>query len=560
MANPKVVVIGLDGMTPQLVEPWMKEGKLPNLARIAQEGAYGRLLSTMPPSSPQAWSSFLTGKNPGKHGIFGFDHRKPGTYTWALTTSRDRVGPDLGQIISARGGSAGFLFVPLTYPPYPVNGFMISGMGTPGPRAEFTYPHELKEELLQEFGGEGLFEPPVLDQEPLEYFSEVERFVERNHKAFEWFRNKFSDLDYYMVVFISPDRIQHFAWHFMEPVLPRFSNGVSRELRDAILRVYQGVDTAVGKIASSLEPETTLMVMSDHGAGPYRKFVDLNAWLAQQGVLTFAESVAQRSDTLLRQAYCLWRSGPRKLFSPWQRRRMREWLPGPLKTWIMAGWQNTRARQVDWHRTQAFSEGAGGLIRLNLRGREPQGVVRPEEREEVLRKIEGELYQLKDPETGEPVVERVWRREELYTGDATEKASDLIIEWAKELYHSRVEWDPQAPVFRDPHKWRTTQMIHSGHHQREGVIFAKGPCVATGKSLQGAEIVDLTPTILALMGLPLLPDFDGKVLKELTVGINDIRVEEVKVKLSTEGSGGGGYSEEERKQLEDMLRGLGYME
>ena len=175
MSRRKVVVIGADGMTPQLVEPWMKEGKLPNLACIVQEGAYGRLLSTIPPASPQAWSSFLTGKNPGKHGIFSFAHRKPGTYTWALTTSRDRIGPDLGQIISTRGGSAGFLFVPLTYPPYSVNGFMVSGMGTPGSKAEFTYPHELKKELLREFGEHNLFEPPTVDQQPSEYFSELEK-------------------------------------------------------------------------------------------------------------------------------------------------------------------------------------------------------------------------------------------------------------------------------------------------------------------------------------------------------------------------------------------------
>lgn len=560
MASPRVVVIGLDGMTPYLVEPWMREGKLPNLARIAQEGAYGRLLSTIPPSSPQAWSSFLTGKNPGKHGVFGFAHRKQDSYEWTLTTSRDRIGPDLGQMISHWGKRAGFLFVPLTYPPYQTNGFMVSGIGTPGPNTTFACPYESKDELLREFGLESLFEPPIVDQDPLEYLAELENFVENNYRVFEWLQSRFSDLEFYMVVFTAPDRIQHVAWHFMDPTSPKYPDEAAPELRHAVLRIYQKVDTVVGRIASTLPPDTTLIVMSDHGAGPYKKFVDLNAWLAQEGLLSFAENATQSSNRIFfAQVYRLWRSGPRRLFSAWQRRRLKGWLPKRWRTRIDVEWRNPLVKHVDWSCTQAFSEGTEGLITLNLRGREPQGIVEPEKRADLLRKIETGLHQLKNPETGEPVVNRVWRREEIYHGDATERAPDLMVEWFKEQYESRAIWNPQRVIFLDPDKWKSTRMILSGHHRREGVIFAKGPFVAPETSIQGAEIVDLAPTILALMGLPLLPEFDGKVLKELTVGIEDIRIEEPE-KANLSAGDSEVYSEEETKQVEELLRGLGYIE
>ncbi|NIN70134.1 MAG: hypothetical protein GTO63_36740 [Anaerolineae bacterium] len=556
MVKSKVVVVGLDGMTPQLVEPWMKEGKLPNLARMAQEGAYGRLLSTLPPASPQAWSSFLTGKNPGKHGVFGFTHRKQDSQTWTLTTAKDRVGPDLGHLISSWGSGAGLLLVPLTYPPQPVNGFVVSGMGTPGSRAEFTYPQELKGELLREFGEEALFEPPIVDQEPLEYYAELERFIERNQAVFDWLRNRFCDLDYHMVVFVSPDRIQHVAWHYMESAASRV---VSPQLRSAILRLYKKVDDVVGGILSTLDSKATLIVMSDHGAGPYRKFVDLNNWLAQQGFLTFAQRSEDRSEQVFTKAYRLWRSGPRKLLSPWQRRRLKQRLPRYLAARITAEWKGTHVRQVDWSRTQAYSEGTGGLIALNLHGVQPQGIVQPEEREDMLRRIETELYGLRDPETNDSVVERVWRREEVYSGEAIKRAPDLIVGWSQEGYHSRVMWNPHGPVFHDPGKWRTTRLTHSCRHRREGVIFATGPFVAPGTCVQGAEIVDLAPTVLALMGLPLLPDFDGKVLEELTVGIEKPRVE-VAAESDLHADHSIVYSEDEAEEVEDLLRGLGYIE
>ena len=559
MGAPKVVVIGLDGMTPELVERWMREGKLPNLAAVAQSGAYGRLLSTIPPSSPQAWSSALTGKNPGKHGIFGFVHRGEDSYTPRLTTSRDRTGPDLGQMVSHHGKGCGFLFVPLTYPPYPVNGFVVSGMGTPGPKSEFTYPEELKGDLLGKFDATQLFEPSIVDKEPAEYFGELEDSVENNYAVFEWLQAEYGDLDCYMVVFMAPDRIQHFAWHFMESGSSRASDALSAELGQSILTVYRRIDAVVGRIASNLHSDTTLILMSDHGGGPYRKFVDLNAWLARQGFLAFSEEPRRASDRLFAGAYRLWGRGPRKLFSAWQRRYLKDWLPGGLKTRINAEWSGPRMTHVDWANTRAFSEGTEGVISLNLRGREPEGVVRLEERDQVLAEIESGLHRLTDPETGQPVVGRVLRKEQVYHGQALEKAPDLIIQWSEEQYHSRALWGPRGAVVLDPSKWKSTRMVLSGHHRREGVILATGPFVSPGTSIKEAEIVDLAPTILAILGLPLLPDFDGRMLGELTVGLESTTLKEGGLGAPC-GRDAEVYSEGETSQVEDLLRGLGYIE
>jgi predicted AlkP superfamily phosphohydrolase/phosphomutase len=559
MAAPKVIVMGLDGMTPELVERWMREGKLPNLATVAQNGAYGRLLSTIPPSSPQAWSAALTGKNPGKHGIFGFTHRGADAYSPCLTTSNDREGPDLGQIIAHWGQGSGFLFVPLTYPPYPVNGFVVSGMGTPGPKSSFAYPPELKGELLREFNAEHLFEPPIVDQEPAEYFREIEDSVGKNHAVFEWLQTRFPDLDCYMIVYTAPDRIQHCAWHYMDPGSSGYEAASSAELGLSILRVYQQVDKVVGRMASTLHPDTTLILMSDHGAGPYRKFVDLNAWLAREGYLAFAEAAPERSDRFFSQLYRLWRRGPRRLFSAWQRRYLKEWLPKGLKTRVDAEWRSPLMSHVEWSNTRAFSEGTEGQISLNMCGREPEGVVHPEDRNQILAEIEAGLHRLKDPETGRSVVDRVWRREQVYHGQALEKAPDLIVQWSEEQYHSRALWNPRGGVMLDPGKWKSTRMVLSGHHRREGVIFATGPFVSPGTSVKGAGIVDIAPTILTIMGLPLLPDFDGRALDELTVGIESTKVEEAGLGHPPDGESEV-YSEGETKQVEDLLRGLGYIE
>lgn len=559
MPRGKVVVVGLDGMTPQLVELWMREGALPNLARLAQTGAYGPLLSTIPASSPQAWSSALTGKNPGKHGVFGFAHRREGTYAWTLTTSNDRVAPDLGQIISHWGQGSGFVYVPLTYPPYPLNGFMLSGMGTPGPKSSFTYPEELKGELLREFRVSHLFEPPIVDQEPIHYFAELEGSVDKNYAVFEWLEGRFPDLDCYVVVFIAPDRIQHFAWHLMRSASTVNSPDSSAELGSSILRVYQKVDAVVGKISSTLRPDSSLIVMSDHGAGPFKRSVDLNAWLEQEGFLSFTEDARDRSDRVFARMYRLWREGPRRLLSPWQRRRLKEWLPSGLRLRVDADWRSPLMTHVDWLHTRAFSEGTEGLISLNLQGREPQGVVPPGEREKVLCEIEAALHRLRDPETERPVVERVSRREELYHGQALERAPDLIVQWSEEQYHSRATRNARGTVFLNPGKWKNTRMVLSGHHRRQGVIFAKGPSVTPGTTLNGAKIVDLAPTVLALMGLPLVPDFDGKVLRELTVGIDGITVEDTG-QVSPPSDESTPYSAEEASQVEDLLRGLGYLD
>jgi predicted AlkP superfamily phosphohydrolase/phosphomutase len=436
---------------------------------------------------------------------------------------------------------------------------MVSGMGTPGHKADFVHPSDLKGELLREFGLESLFEPPIVDQEPAEYFAELEAFAQDNYRVFEWLQNRFPDLDCQMAVFVAPDRIQHVAWHHMDRTSPRYSDAGSAGLQDAILNVYQVLDTIVGRIASARDSSTTLIVMSDHGAGSYRKFVDLNAWLAREGMLSFGETGAQFRDQIFSQVYRMWRNGLRNLLSAWQRRRLKEWLPRRLKTRVDSEWRNPSIGNVDWSRTQAFSEGTEGLIRLNLQGREPQGIVEPSEREEILKEIETRLYQLKDPDTERPVVERVWRREAIYDGAATRKAPDLIVEWSEEQYHSRALWNSRGQVFVEPGKWKTTQMTLSGHHCRDGVIFAEGPFVDPGTCIRGAKIIDLAPTILAIMDLPLQTGFDGQVLPELTVGLEGISVQEAEGE-QPRAEESLDYSEEDRRLVEDVLRGLGYIE
>ena len=149
----RVLVIGLDGVTFDLLGPWIEAGELPNLRRLMEQGAWGRLQTTMPPISSSSWSSFLTGVNPGKHGIFDFARRVPGTYDQELTNAARRHGRSLWRILSDAGRRVGVVNVPMTFPPEPVNGFLISGMDAPQISNAYSFPAILANDLRERFGG-----------------------------------------------------------------------------------------------------------------------------------------------------------------------------------------------------------------------------------------------------------------------------------------------------------------------------------------------------------------------------------------------------------------------
>lgn len=506
----RLAIFGIDGADLDLLGPWMDDGSLPTLARLRREGACGRLASTIPPLSPEAWSSFATGANPGRHGVVNFVQPKPGRYDLMFNSGAAQRGRTFWQILSEAGLRVGVVNVPMTYPPRPVNGFLISGPDTPGLQSEFTWPRELKAELLAALPGYEIHGDYWGRVTASEYLRRLVETVESHGAAWTYLLGK-SSPDCFVGVFGSSDRAQHFLWKYAA------SPETWREFGSAnpLLTVYQSIDRALAGCLSVLGDDTTVILLSDHGGGPCDKAVYLDRWLQSQSLLAY------RSDE----------HWPRSLL-----RRVYHWsrgaLPRAAKDWLKTRFGEVRQQMegavlrepIDWERTRAFFTGTeSAYIYLNLRGRFPQGMVAPgEEADALLRRIADGLRAVRDPETGESVVESVYRRDEIYQGEPEQLSllPDLVVNWKGYRYAVRSAWgEPAASPrllvergLRTGEAGRLMALELSGCHRPLGLLLAAGPGIAPGTTIDGAGIMDLAPTVLHWFGLPVPAEMDGRVL------------------------------------------------
>jgi predicted AlkP superfamily phosphohydrolase/phosphomutase len=269
--DPKVVIIGLDAATWTLIRPWIAEGGMPNLARLMKAGVSGKLESILPPITPPAWTSFMTGKNPGKHGIFNFVEAEQGAYAMNYINASSRRSPTIWKLLNNAGFTVGTMNIPFTYPPEKLNGFQISGLDTPSETSPYIHPAKLK----QEFDHHGI--KILHDIRYLGFMSTDERrdqVLAEMQKVDEQWTNAALYLlenhpqDVIMFVFMSIDTVQHYFWQYMDR--SHFLHNVISETRfqDAVLNVYERLDAATGRLIEKLPADTTIFVVSDHGGGP----------------------------------------------------------------------------------------------------------------------------------------------------------------------------------------------------------------------------------------------------------------------------------------------------
>ncbi|MCD6291348.1 MAG: alkaline phosphatase family protein [Anaerolineae bacterium] len=500
MKSKRVWVIGLDGAPWSLLRPWAEAGLLPTLVRLMKDGAWGDLESTIQPLTACAWSTFITGTNPGQHGLFDFTRRVPGTYQVEVVNGGMRRGASLWRVLSDAGRRVGVINVPMTYPPEPVNGYLVAGLDTPGLHSPYTYPPSLAAEIADEH----LITVSTAGVTHAEYLARTLDAVDRRFRVLRRLLDR-EPVDFMMKVIMETDAIQHCSWHLLsQPDAPG---------HDAILQVYQCVDQRLGELLNDMPDGTTLVMMSDHGAGPIDKVVYLDRWLASEGWLQFkAPGASTWKATATQRAVGL----------------AQRYLPQRVKA-ALRGRMGARAQveavlrfgAVDWRHTRAFAWGNQGNIILNLAGREPEGIVQPgAEAERLTDEIIERLYALRDPESGEPVVERVYRREEIYNGPMVPLAPDLLIRWkedryvAKTLYHSQHD----GPIFGKELKFGRAGSTHvldqTGTHTLYGICLLYGAGVRSGAHIQGARLMDLAPTILHLMDVPIPEQMEGRVLDE----------------------------------------------
>lgn len=552
----KVLVIGLDAAALELIDPWVQEGKLPVLGRLMGQGAVGVLRSTIPPLSPAAWSSFATGMNPGKHGVFDHTYRRPATYEIVPTNARRRAGKTLWQLIGEQGGTVGVINVPETYPPEPVNGFLITGMSTPSDDSDFCYPPTLAQELERTIGGYKVFGPRSKENLDLALAGMHETVLMRLRAAAHLLSNY--DPQFMIMVLQETDSVQHRFWKYMDPDHPQYDAEGARRYGEAILEIYQRIDENLHLLLDQMDEDRVVIIMSDHGAGAIHRWLYLNNWLVRQGLIRFKRGPL----TELKRALYWLGYTPGNAMELAMRLRLgltdraigRVRQSGSSKNPLFRLFLSFA--DVDWSRTRAYSLGGNMTgIYVNLRGREPEGCVEPGTEYEALRdEIIARLATLRDEETGVQVATRIYRREELYAGPYLERAPDVIFETHDERYVSFGGQEFTANVVMAPSR------LFNGCHRRDGMVVLAGRYIRSGVRLGPHDIVDLAPTILHLLGYPVPANMDGRVMVEALesdfLERNPVSVAEGTWETAKEDTG---FSRSEEAVIAERLKGLGYL-
>lgn len=553
--RPRVLVLGFDAATFWLIDPWVQEGKLPNFRRLMEGGVRGRLASTIPYVSGPAWVSFATGVNPGKHGVFDFARRERGGYGIELVNARDIRYPTLWTLLSEAGLRVGTMNCPVTYPPQPVNGFMVGCMLTPSLQSDFTYPQELKGQLLRavpEYRIEAAETSPDREKTKAAVARNVRLGTEARAEATRFLMKWLGDWDLFVVVYSETDRVMTYLWDDMDPHHPAHDPRLAARYGGEILHHYQQLDAILGETMDRLVDErTTLLVVSDHGFGGVYRFFYPNRWLEAEGYLTLKRGGV--STGLVHGAKDLLR---RLGLAHAAKRTLQALFPGWGVTSQLR--QFTFARDVDWRRTRAFWAADNGIT-INVAGREPEGIVQPGREYEALRdELAARLLDLRDPVHGERVVAAVHRREDLYTGPYVEESPDLRVVWQEYPEERRTH-------FSAGELWGEAMFGpagQTGDHCYHGIFLAWGHGVRRGKTVEGACIVDLAPTILWLLDQPVLADMDGRVLTEVFEPdfVGQRPVKRCERTGAPPGPGDlAGFTDEESEAVRERLRGLGYL-
>lgn len=512
-----VLLIGLDGATFDLIEPLIAQGYLPNLARLMSEGSYGRLASTLHPLTAPAWVTCLTGVNQGQHGIYDFVRRRPNTYAVDITHASDYTAPTFLDAAGQAGKRVIAINIPYTFPPRPVNGLMVGGPFAPALTRAGVYPpqhFDTLTALIPDYFILPDYEARAAD--PLAaYARRLQQEIEQRERASRHFMQT-EAWDIFMLVSMATDEAHHTFWQCLEAP----EGSPLARYRNVIRDVYVRADALIGNLvtqARSIHDDTVVAVLSDHGGGELRSLINLNHWLAEQGHLRFQAETTNR-----------WRHWRAKGLARLAR-VYKHYVPGPVRAFIRTALgaqsfnrvkgelqSSVLANRVDWSHTRVYALGAGGNLYVNLKGREPQGIVEPGPAYEQLRDaLVKALELLSDPETGQRIVRRVHRREEIYQGAYLPQAPDLIIEWADYAYWGRGGYDdPGKPVFERQRQFDWSDQPLSGAHRPEGILLLHGPGIRAGQILTGARLLDIAPTVFSLVGAPALSMWEGRALEE----------------------------------------------
>jgi predicted AlkP superfamily phosphohydrolase/phosphomutase len=501
MAN-RVLVVGWDGADWDILDPLMAAGQLPTLRGLQDRGLRGVSRSCLPSHSWAAWPTFLTGRDPGGHGVFDILEYMPGATRRPPVSWRSILAPTWPERVSQAGKTTLLVNVPLTYPPPEIRGVAIAG-GVVPPRMPYSHPAEVGPELGWPIN-RGSW--TTFRGRPLELVDDLEDLTRTRAAAMRALLDR-EPWDVACMVFVSTDRAQHCLLEYVHPGHPGYSSAAASPVADRVRGLYRLLDEELATLLERVDDDDLVIFMSDHGHHPCTRAVSMNKVLEHLGLLRFG--AGSKLVNLL--SWGRVRSLARVVYD-------RLGLHGRVKL---------PTPPIDWSQTRAYTSvvSTGEGVSVNLAGREAQGIVPRNDYERVRDEIASALLEFTDPETGQRPVGNVRRKEEVLSGPYLDRAPDLLLE--------------AAPFYSLSHARRLTQEADwlSGDHRPEGVYVMAGAGVEPGSGPE-VSLADFANRILERFGLE--PDLDGgKPAAEGPVGV---------------------FSQEDERLVEERLRGLGYLE
>jgi predicted AlkP superfamily phosphohydrolase/phosphomutase len=491
---------------------------MPTLEAFVKAGVSASLESVLPTNSIAAWTSLMTGVNPGKHGVFYFV-RKSGTPFQTLVTNSTCIRfPTVCETLTGAGLRSCIIDMPPFYPPFEIDGVMLGGMGVLGPHA-LSYPPEVAKTVQEKAGG-------YADDVPwMEYQGRDQELVERliglteNRLRIAEVMLDEQAFDLFCVVFVAPDRLQHAFCRDLTEGGPHYATA---------RKLYVALDNVLARFLDRIDTtQTDVLIVSDHGFRPIKKMVAVNQILAEAGLLrsTWLERLAGKAMPL---GLRLPDRFQKRIFKFLERARwghQQRLLPGSV----------------------AYSDIAD-TVDVNLVGRESTGCVTQSKYQEISDAVAAKLTAFRDPATGEAPIKLAVKREEYFHGRFANEAPDLVLEYEDGYAYGGAVgstlWD-----------WRWLQ----GTHSRNGIIACLGPHFRQGAEVPTLSILDVAPTVLSLLEVAPPDDTDGRIAEELLVAPPRVtrrpaaRPPEPKQAPRT-------YTEEEEARIKERLRGLGYTE
>jgi predicted AlkP superfamily phosphohydrolase/phosphomutase len=558
-----VLVLGLDGATWSILRPLMEAGDLPALRQICDAGASGTIRSVFPPLSPVAWTTIMTGKNPGAHGVFEFLEFRHDPEKGRVNSSRSIQSELVWEVAGRHGKRTVAGAVPLSYPHRNSQGFYLGDFLAPANAKDFASDPAIMAELEQELGE--AYQPwstSVHDGgREAEVLEDLTRMLDQHIRTVR-FLMKRCDWDLFFFDLMATDRIQHELWHAWEPAHRAAKGRDLSAIREGFISFWKRLDHHIGELLASLDSSTNVILLSDHGFGPIEWYVNFNVWLLEHNYIQLQDR------WYVKQKHWCYRRGitPESFYRMLSKlgkgssrvSRFRGKQLGTLDR--IADEMFLSRKHIDWSKTKAYAQGNFGQIFLNLKGRQPHGCVEPEDAARVLSEIKAALLAIKDPETGAPLIAHVYERDELYTGAHTELAPDLTVVTADWRYRTVGLYDFTTNQFISPGFGPT------GDHRLDGVFFGHGPAFRPGSQPVGANLADVAPTVLRLLGVPIPGDLDGRVLEEVIAdgfvvapATVDALANGAPHSGDRESGGDSGYSADDEANIEQRLADLGYL-